>query len=249
MTELELLVDLHLDGARQGPGSTATTLKALELTGLKGKTGLQIADIGCGTGASTLVLAEHLDGLITAVDLFPEFLDRLIIEAAQYRLVNKIKPLVDSMDDLPFSPKSLDLIWSEGAIYNMGFEKGAKYWQQFLKPGGILAVSEITWKTTERPAEINDYWQSFYPEIDTTENKVHLLEKLGYEVLGSFILPETCWDEEYYQPLEARYEDFLVRHEGNKQASELVEADRGEIKMYRKYKAFYSYGFYIAKAV
>ena len=68
MTELELLVDLHLDGARQGPGSNATTLKALEITGLQHTTALKIADIGCGTGASALLLAEELDGQVIAID-------------------------------------------------------------------------------------------------------------------------------------------------------------------------------------
>lgn len=248
MTELELLVDLHLDGARQGPGSNGTTLKALELTGLTTKANLQVADIGCGTGASTLLLAEYLAAKITAVDLFPEFLDRLTIEAAQYRLVNKIKPVVMSMDDLKFAKNSLDLIWSEGAIYNMGFEKGAKYWQSFLKASGVLAISDITWLTKDRPAEIDNYWQSFYPEIDTLENKVGLLEKLGYEMLGTFVLPESCWEEEYYKPLEGRYDDFLDRHQDSEIAEQLVNADREEISLFRKYKAYYSYGFYIARA-
>ena len=247
MTEFELLADLHLDGQRQGPGSTAITLKALALTGLANKPELHIADLGCGTGASTLVLAEHTDCQITAVDLFPEFLDRLTIEAAQYRLVKKINPLVASIDDLKFEAASFDLIWSEGAIYNIGFARGARYWRSFLKPGGVLAVSEITWLTNERPADIEEYWQSYYPEIDTLENKVAVLEGLGYEMLGRFTLPETCWEEEYYRPLEQRHEAFLERHGNNDLAARVVATDREEIAMYRQYQDSYSYGFYIAR--
>lgn len=247
MTDLELLVDLHLDGYRQGPGSRAATLKALELTGLNDQTDLQIADIGCGTGASTLLLAEHTDSHITAIDLFPEFLDRLIIDAAQNRLIGQISTEALSMDDLKFEPASLDLIWSEGAIYNIGFEKGAKYWQRFLKPGGVLAVSEISWIKNNPPAEVEEYWRSFYKEIDLVENKIALLEKLGYEILDSFILPETCWEEEYYIPLEKRYKEFLERHNNSDAAMQLVKADREEIAIYRKFKEYYSYGFYIAK--
>lgn len=56
----ELLIDLHKMNKRQGPGSDAQTLKALQLSGLMTSTqSMQIADIGCGTGASTLVLAEN----------------------------------------------------------------------------------------------------------------------------------------------------------------------------------------------
>lgn len=247
MTELELLVDLHLDGERQGPGSKATTLEALKATGMQDRPSLRIADIGCGTGASTLLLAEEIDGQVTAIDLFPEFLDRLTIEAAQNRLVEKIVTKVMSMDDLKIEPGSLDLIWSEGAIYNIGFANGLKYWQEFLKPGGVLAISEISWLTDKRPTEIEEYWQSFYPEIDTVKNKIGTLKKQGYEVLKSFILPESCWEEEYYQSLEKRYDAFLERHENNQAAIQLVNADREEIRMYRKYKTYYGYGFYIAK--
>ena len=247
MTDIELLVDLHLDGSRQGPGSEATTLAALRKTGFINKPELQIADLGCGTGAATLLLAEHTSGHITAVDLIPEFLDRLTVEAAQNRLVKYISPRVMSIDNLEFPLQSLDLIWSEGAIYNIGFQNGAKYWRQFLKPGGILAVSDITWITDERPAEIEEYWQSFYPEIDTAANKIGVLESLGYQMISAFVLPESCWEQEYYQPLEARYDDFLERHKGEVQAGELVAADREEINMYRKYKDYYSYVFYIAR--
>lgn len=247
MTELELLVDLHLEGARQGPGSAATTLKALDITDLKDKQNLQIADIGCGTGAASLLLAEHTHSRVTAIDLFPEFLDRLTIDAAQKRLVENITTRVMSMDDLKFKRQSLDLIWSEGAIYNIGFAKGARYWQEFLKPQGVLAVSEISWITNERPAEIEDYWQSFYPEIDTVDNKVKILEGLGYELISTFILPENCWEEEYYQPLEERYADFLERHQDEALAQELVAADKQEIAMYRKYKEYYSYAFFIVR--
>ena len=37
------------------------------------------------------------------------------------------------MDALPFQEEELDLIWSEGAIYNIGFERGMNEWNKFLK--------------------------------------------------------------------------------------------------------------------
>ena len=77
MDDLRLLIDLHLHAARQGPGGDAETCRAIELSGLRDGYGLKIADIGCGTGASTLVLARELDADITAVDFLPEFLDVL----------------------------------------------------------------------------------------------------------------------------------------------------------------------------
>jgi SAM-dependent methyltransferase len=63
---------------------------------------------------------------------------------------NKITTLEKSMDALDFDDETFDIIWSEGAIYIMGFETGVKQWRNFLKPGGYLAVSEITWLTNKR---------------------------------------------------------------------------------------------------
>lgn len=62
------------------------------------------------------------------------------------------------MDNLPFQDEELDLIWSEGAIYNIGFERGMYEWNRFLKKNGFIAVTEASWFTPERPAEIEDFW-------------------------------------------------------------------------------------------
>lgn len=77
VTDFQLLVDLHRPAELQGSGGDAETIRALELAWLDRSRPLKIADIGCGTGASTLLLARELDTDITAVDFLPEFLDEL----------------------------------------------------------------------------------------------------------------------------------------------------------------------------
>jgi ubiquinone/menaquinone biosynthesis C-methylase UbiE len=154
MTEFQLLMDLHRPSERQGPGGDAETRRALELAGLDRSRPLEVADIGCGTGASTLLLAMELDADITAVDFMPEFLDELQVRARDYGVADRITTLNCSMDDLPFDEGEFDVIWSEGAVYNMGFEAGISAWSRFLKPGGKLIVSEITWLSATRPTEL-----------------------------------------------------------------------------------------------
>lgn len=247
MDYLDLLVDLHCKQKRQGPGGEAETNKAIALANLNSSAPLKIADIGCGTGASTLQLTRSLNAEITAVDIFPEFIEALKDNAKAKCVDEKIKPLLCSMDKLPFSDEEFDVVWSEGAIYNMGFEKGVNEWGRFLKPGGVLAVSDITWLTSERPAELERYWKTEYPEIATASTKIGILEKSGYSPVGYFVLPEHCWLENYYSPLENTFPDFLVRHQDDERAAAFIESEKEEITLYKKYKKYYSYGLYIAR--
>ena len=112
-TLFTLLVDLHRDGARQGPGSDDETLRALDLTRLDQRAALRVADIGCGTGASTLALAGRMPrARVIAVDLFADFLHVLSVRARQAACSARIDTLAASMASLPFAADSLDLIWS-----------------------------------------------------------------------------------------------------------------------------------------
>jgi SAM-dependent methyltransferase len=237
MDDLSLLIDLHISADRQGPGGTAETRRAIELSGLSRRQKLKIADIGCGTGASTLVLAQDLDARVVAVDFLPDFLDVLRSRAAQAGLADRIDTVNASMDELPFDANSLDAIWSEGAVYNIGFENGVRMWRPFLKPGGILAVSELTWLTASRPAELEDHWCRQYPEVGTAASKLYVA------------LPEHCWLDGYYRPMQQRFPAFLARHASSGAARAVVAAEAQEIDLYERHRAFVSYGFYIARKV
>ncbi len=246
--DFNLICEYFLNTERQGPGSPEVTLKALGFIDNLTDQSL-IADLGCGTGGQTMVLAQHAPGHITGLDFFPGFIDRFNSNARGLNLQDRVKGIVGSMDNLPFGEGELDLIWSEGAIYNIGFERGLNEWRKYLKTGGYIAVSESAWFTEERPAEIHDFWMEAYPQIDTIPNQVALIQKAGYLPVASFILPETCWTEHYFAPLVKAREKFLAKYPGNKTAEELVAMSHHEEELYRKYKWFYGYVFYIAKKI
>jgi len=247
VTELELIIDLHKNSDRQGPGSEDDTLKAIQFLNFPTDQNLKVADIGCGSGGQTITLAKKLNGQITAVDLFPAFLNELNEKKQKSGLMDKIVTLEKSMDNLPFKKNEFDLIWSEGAIYNIGFENGLKKWKDFLKVGGYLAVSEITWITQYRPKEIEEFWKEEYPEVDTASNKIKQLENNGYSLVGYFYLSQDSWTENYYKPMQARFETFLKRNDNSELARKVVEENQAEIDLYQKFKDYYSYGFYIAR--
>lgn len=247
MTELELIIDLHKNSDRQGPGSEKDTLKALDFLDFPNDQILKIADIGCGSGGQTISIAKNLKGQIIAVDLIPEFLNELNEKSQKLGLADKIVTLEKSMDDLPFTEGEFDLIWSEGAIYNIGFENGLKKWKKYLKVGGYLAVSEITWITQSRPKEIEEFWKTEYPEVDTASNKIKLIENYGYSLVGYFYLSQDSWIETYYKPMQTRFENFLKRNNNSELARKVVEDNKAEIDLYQKFKEYYSYGFYVAR--
>lgn len=246
--DFNLICEYYSGIDRQGPGSPESTLLALSFTdGFDDRA--HCADIGCGTGGQTMVLASGFPGQITGIDLFPAFIDLFDAQASQLGLFPRVKGQVGSMDSLPFGDETLDLLWSEGAIYNIGFERGMREWKRFLKPGGFIAVTEASWFTNERPEEINAFWNDAYPQIDTIAGNLAKMQNAGYVPVATFILPENCWTEHFYKPQEALQAAFLKKHQGNATASDLVENQRHEARLYDVYKAFYGYVFYIGKKI
>lgn len=246
--DFNLICEYFANLKRQGPGSSEITLKALSfIDNLTSQS--KIVDLGCGTGTQTITLAQNSPGKITGLDLFPKFIDIFNQNIRLTGLQDKAKGIVGSMDNLPFQKESLDLIWSEGAIYNIGFERGLKEWREYLKKGGYIAVSESSWFTGQRPDEINDFWMAHYPEIDTIPIKVAQMQKAGYIPVAAFILPENCWIEDFYSPQEEVQKSFLRKNLGNKMAEELIAGQRHEQSLYLKYKEFYGYVFYIGKKI
>ena len=242
-----LLAALHRPCERQGPGSVESSRLAMRLAGLEQAKGLKIADIGCGTGASSLPLAEDLAAEVTATDLLPAFLEELRQRAQARGLADRIRTLACSMTELPFADNEFDVLWAEGSVYNMGFENGVRAWRRFLKPEGMLVLSEITWLSDAVPAEIRAFWEKEYPEIATASVKMAALERHGYSPVAYFALPENCWRENYYYPLKARFAAFLAEQGHSDMARELVVMEEREMTLYEKFHQFYGYGMYIAR--
>lgn len=245
--DLNIIYDFFSETERQGPGSSEETLKALSfIDGLTGKS--KIADIGCGTGGQTMVLGQNTPCEIIGIDVWPDFINQFNQNARNKNLQDRVKGIVGNMENLPFQEEELDLIWSEGAIYNIGFERGLNEWRKFLKQDGYIAVTENTWFTEERPAEIQEFWQKIYSEIDTIPNKVAQMQKAGYLPVATYILPETIWID-YYTWQTLRQKSFLKKYNGDKTIEEFIASMRYEADLYYKYKAYYGYMFYIGKKI
>lgn len=243
--DLNIIREFFSNSERQAPGSPEETLKALSfIDGLTEKS--KVADIGCGTGGQTMVLGQNTSCEITGIDLCPDYIEQFNRDAQSKNLQNRVKGIVGTMKNLPFQEEELDLIWSEGAIYNIGFKQGLSQWRKFLKQGGYIAVTENTWFSEDRPAEIQDFWQKAYPEIDTIPNKVAQMQEAGFLPIATYVLPESVWLD-YYNWQTLRRKFFLKKYKGNEAVEDFIDSQQYEAELYYKYKAYYGYAFYIGK--
>lgn len=247
-TFLDLLLEAHIDLKRQGPGSDAATLRALEMLGpLDGIA--RAADLGCGTGSQTLLLAQRLPGEIVGLDMFEAVVERLNARARASGLSDRVRGVVGRMEALPFDRDSLDLIWSEGAIDNIGFRQGLAHWRDFLKPGGFVAVSCPSWLTAKRPAEVERFWIEAGSGLDPVEENIAALQTCGFRFVGAFALPETCWTENYFAPRERAIRRLVEKYEGCEAVLQYAALNRREVELYRANKGDYGYVFYVGQAV
>lgn len=231
---------------RQGPGDSRSTRKALAMIQPL-PNDVRILDIGCGSGTQTIELARNISGTITALDSHQPFLDELDRRITREGLADKIKTVNGSMFSLDFAKESFDVIWSEGAIFIIGFEAGLEAFKPFLKPGGYLAVTDLCWIRDDPPGEIAAFFGTEYPPISGTAECLESIGRTGYETAGNFTLPESSWRDEYYRPVEEEIGRMRKRYPGNARVAELCEEMEREKDMYWKYSDYYGYVFFVMK--
>lgn len=242
---MSIFFEIHKDNPREGPGDNESTQQAFrmipDLTAQP-----NILDMGCGPGMQTLELARISNGFITALDNHQPFLDQLDRRVQKAGLQDRIEIVNQSMFSLDLPEKRFDLIWSEGAIFIPGFQKGLEDWKIYLKPGGYLAASELTWIKAAPPAEIKAYFALNYPPMLDISSSLQIIKETGYQEIGHFTLPEQAWWN-YYDPVARRVIRLKEKYAGDAEAIEELKAHDLEVEMYRQYHEYYGYVFFVMR--
>lgn len=243
----DIFFDIHKDLPRQGSGRDTYTQKAFKIIPTI-KYPL-ILDVGCGPGLQTVMLAKLSDGIITAIDIHQPYLDQLKKTVEKEQLSGRIQILNKSMFDMDFPPDYFDIIWAEGSIFIIGFERGLKEWRKYVKKNGFIAIHEMTWLKDNPPKEIYNYWQRVYPEIATIDKNLGIIKNCNYKLIEHFPLPEDAWWKLYYTPLENRLQKMKIKYKDNPEAMNMIKEEELEIENYRKYNKWYGSVFYIMQKI
>jgi trans-aconitate methyltransferase len=224
-----------------GPGSDADTLHVLRLLPRRGFR--VVVDAGCGTGRQTLALAKDLGTPVHAVDSHEPFLTDLVRRAGEAGVGHLVRAHRMDMRDIPQTFQRIDLLWSEGAAYNIGFPEALATWAPALTPDGLAVVSELSWLKEQAPDVVREFFRSGYPDMRSLRDNVAVAEGAGYRVLATHTLPRETWVDGYYDVLAPRAKALLDHTDPSVRdfAAETVR----EIEAFQFAEDSYGYVFYV----
>ena len=185
-----------------------------------------ILDIGCGSGVPTIELATLCDCRIIALDHDRHQLNLLEIKLKEKGLEDKIEVLNCSISKMNFADESFDIIWSEGSIFVIGFERGLNEWRRLLKPNGYMGIHDV---------------------MGNIEEKINYITEGGYRLLDHFVLDRNIWWNEYYSPLEREIRKMKDRRSDVSDIASKFEKELREIEMYKKNPEEFESAFFVIK--
>jgi SAM-dependent methyltransferase len=207
-----------------------------------------VLDLGCGVGAQTIHLAELLLGaIIAALDSHAPSIERLGATVAVRGLAGRIQPVVGDMAEPGLPPASFDLIWSEGALYNIGIEKALRVCHELLRPGGYIAFTDAVWRRDNPPPEVKAGFEADYPAMGRVVDALAAIGNNGFSLIDHFTLPDEAWWDDFYTPMETRIEELRGKYRADDEALAVLDQLAQEPEMHRRHSGYYAYEFFVAR--
>ena len=229
---------------RQGPGNRACAARALAFC-RELPPAPAVLDLGCGVGGQTLHLAELTSGSIVALDSHAPSIERLRATVAARGLAERIRPVVGDMASPGLPSASFDLVWSEGALYNIGIENALRICHGLLRPGGYLAFTDAVWRKENPPPEVKASFELDYPAMARVSDILAVIERAGFALLGHFSLPDEAWWDDFYTPMQQHIEDLRSRYADDGKALAVLDQLAQEPAMHRRHSDHYAYEFFV----
>jgi SAM-dependent methyltransferase len=244
----EILFEVFEALPRGGPGDAETTRRALALVAALPERP-RVLDLGCGPGpAATLDLAGRIDGArVVGLDLHEPFAREVGRKARETGLGDRVFGVRADMGAPPFAAASFDIVWSEGALYQVGFAHGVCLCRELLRAGGRLVCSEAVWLRDDPPEDLRRFWDREYPAISGIETTLERVRAAGLSIVGHFTLPASAWWTDLYTPMGARLAALRDRHAGDAAAQGALDEMQAEVDLYRRHGDSYGYEMIVAR--
>jgi SAM-dependent methyltransferase len=232
------IIDLFDGLDRCAPGDAASVARVC--AGLP--RGAAVLDAGCGRGADLPALSAAVPGArVVAVDAAADFVAHVA------RTFPQVHAVCGDMANPPGGP--FDLIWSGGAIYNLGVAAALRAWRPHLAPGGRVAFSDLILRGKPTTPATPNATETIAPELAEffakegvpLRNAAALRDEVaaaGFRVVETFWMPDQAWAD-YYQPLEPQLAIAETAAEPDTLA--MAAAFRTEIALWRRHGAQYGY--------
>jgi SAM-dependent methyltransferase len=234
--------EIHSGLVRESPGTDEATTEAWYRLGAP--TGVRAVDMGCGPGAASLRLAELGAASVLSVDLHQPFLDQLVRRSADRGLDATITPRCADMATITAADGPFDLVWSEGAVYNLGFESGLRRWRGLVPLGGLAAVSDLVWLTDAPPPEAGAFFGEEYPDMQTARVRLDQVATIGWSVRDHFLVGEDAWNA-YYDPIQVRLNALFEKYSDDAEALAVLNAHQQEIDGRTRHGSSYGSVFFL----
>lgn len=243
-----IFFELYESLPRQGPGNRDCAARALALC-RDVPPAPAVLDLGCGVGGQTLHLADLLSGSIVALDSHAPSIERLRATIAERGLAGRIRPMVGDMAEPGFPPASFDLVWSEGALYNIGIENALRVCRGLLRAGGYLAFTDAVWRRDDPPPEVKASFDADYPTMGRVPDVLAAIAGTGFSLIGHFTLTDEAWWDDFYTPMEKRIAELRHTYRADDEALAVVEQLAQEPEMHRRHSGYYAYEFFVVRRV
>jgi len=242
----EVFFEVYENLPRQGPGNRTCAVRALGLC-RELRDCPAVLDLGCGVGGQTLHLAELTAGSIVAIDSHAPSIERLKATVAERGFSQRVSAIVGNMAS-PGQPLGVfDLIWSEGALYNIGLREALRVCHGLLRPGGYLAFTDAIWRKENPPPEVKAGFDLDYPTMGWLGDDVAAIRECGFDLVGHFTMPDEAWWDDFYTPMERRIAELRGKYVGDVEASTILDQLAEEPKTHRRHSDFYAYEFFVAR--
>ncbi len=144
--------------------------------------GLNILDVGCGTGQTAAFLEKQYEANVTALDNHEMMVEKALKRKEQEQLT--INVVNGNVEALPFADDSFDMVISESVLAFTNVSKAISEICRVLKDDGIFyCIEMVLEKSSKELNQITDFYGM--EKIFKEEEWVSLLQNAGFKMTNS----------------------------------------------------------------